>query len=180
MFLDVFSVFVGALIVHDVVLVHGDGDGGLLQVGVSLLLVSEVIGVVLHEAKKKSVVTIRPGSTTKGIPLDFGCTNNSEENKNATNTNGQSTIFESMHPSTMEKEIATQKRMSIGCDNSDRQQYSTGAGHWSTAHPEPLICGMDDGVSRKLDSPRLKALGNSIVPQCSQWIGEQILKAGLI
>jgi DNA (cytosine-5)-methyltransferase 1 len=88
--------------------------------------------------QKKSVVTIRPESTTKGIRLDFGCTNNSE------------------------------------------QQYSTGAGPWATAHPEPLICGMDDGVSRKLDSPRLKTLGNSIVPQCSQWIGEQILKAGLI
>ena len=102
------------------------------------------------------------------------------QKQNATNTNGQSTIFESMHPSTMEKEIATQKRMSIGCDNSDRQQYSTGAGHWATAHPEPLIRRVDDGVSRKLDSPRLKALGNSIVPQCSQWIGEQILKAGLI
>jgi site-specific DNA-cytosine methylase len=27
---------------------------------------------------------------------------------------------------------------------------------------------------------RLRALGNAIVPQCSQWIGEQILKSGLL
>lgn len=99
---------------------------------------SNVANTESERLQKKSVVTIRPESTTKGIRLEFGCTNNSE------------------------------------------QQYSTGAGPWATAHPEPLICGMDDGVSRKLDSPRLKTLGNSIVPQCSQWIGEQILKAGLI
>jgi hypothetical protein len=27
---------------------------------------------------------------------------------------------------------------------------------------------------------QLKALGNAIVPQCSQWIGEQVLASGLL
>jgi len=27
---------------------------------------------------------------------------------------------------------------------------------------------------------RIRALGNAIVPQCSQWVGEQILNSGLL
>lgn len=40
--------------------------------------------------------------------------------------------------------------------------------------PKPLICRSDDGFSSRLD--RLKALGNSVVPQIPQIIGEYILK----
>ena len=53
--------------------------------------------------------------------------------------------------------------------------------------PEPTICRMDDGIPTGLDRTtrrnnrhRLKALGNAIVPQCSQWIGEQLVNSGLI
>ncbi|MER2058010.1 MAG: DNA (cytosine-5-)-methyltransferase [Niallia sp.] len=35
--------------------------------------------------------------------------------------------------------------------------------HWSV--PEPGICRVDDGVSKKLDKSRLIALGNAVVPQ---------------
>jgi site-specific DNA-cytosine methylase len=27
---------------------------------------------------------------------------------------------------------------------------------------------------------RLKALGNAVVPQCAEWIGQQIMKSGLL
>jgi len=70
--------------------------------------------------------------------------------------------------------------VSISTTNNRSTTYTTGRGYWKTSHPEPLICRVDDGFSRRLDNPRLKALGNAIVPQCSEWIGEQIVKSGLL
>jgi DNA (cytosine-5)-methyltransferase 1 len=60
--------------------------------------------------------------------------------------------------------------------------------YWQrTAAPQPTICAMDDGFSRGLDratrrlhKQQLKALGNAIVPQCSQWIGHRVFKSGLL
>lgn len=59
---------------------------------------------------------------------------------------------------------------------------------WENSYiPQPTICRVDDGVPRKLDRAsnkirkhRIKALGNAIVPQCSQWIGEKIWDSGLL
>ena len=44
--------------------------------------------------------------------------------------------------------------------------------------PEPVLCRMDDGISNRVS--KLKALGNAIVPQCSEYVGLQILKSGLL
>jgi len=53
-----------------------------------------------------------------------------------------------------------------------------GDNYWNrAAYPSPF-CRMDDGLPNRL--ARLKALGNAIVPQCSQWVGDQILKSGLL
>lgn len=53
-----------------------------------------------------------------------------------------------------------------------------GDNYWNRApYPSPF-CRVDDGLSNRL--ARLKALGNAIVPQCSQWVGDQILKSGLL
>ena len=49
----------------------------------------------------------------------------------------------------------------------DRKRSS----YWTTTN-QPSICRMGDGVSNRLD--RMKALGNSIVPQCSFLIGQII------
>lgn len=46
--------------------------------------------------------------------------------------------------------------------------------HWETA---PEFRGMDDGLSVRLDrSKRLKALGNAVVPQCTEVVGHVIRK----
>jgi DNA (cytosine-5)-methyltransferase 1 len=50
--------------------------------------------------------------------------------------------------------------------------------YWKKTSPVSAICGVDDGIPDRLD--RLRALGNAIVPQCSEWIGQQIVKSGLL
>jgi DNA (cytosine-5)-methyltransferase 1 len=49
---------------------------------------------------------------------------------------------------------------------------------WKEGPVESPLCHVDDGIPNRV--ARLKALGNAIVPQCSQWIGEQIWKSGIL
>jgi len=50
--------------------------------------------------------------------------------------------------------------------------------YWSKGPIESPICGMDDGISNRVD--RIKALGNAIVPQCSETIGRYIMQSGIL
>jgi len=54
----------------------------------------------------------------------------------------------------------------------ERLQKPSGDGWWSRGSPVPPVCGVDDGVPNRMD--RLKALGNAVVPQCSEVIGYMI------
>lgn len=49
---------------------------------------------------------------------------------------------------------------------------------WKESPTESPLCRVDDGISFRV--ARLKALGNAIVPQCSEWVGQQIVKSGLL
>ena len=53
-----------------------------------------------------------------------------------------------------------------------------GTTYWDQGETKPRICRMADGISGRVD--RIKALGNAIVPQCSEYIGRCILKSGLL
>ena len=65
-----------------------------------------------------------------------------------------------------------------------KQQYTesntqdTQKTYWRQNPPESPLCNVDDGIPKRV--ARLKALGNAIVPQCSEWIGTQIWKSGLL
>ena len=50
--------------------------------------------------------------------------------------------------------------------------------YWKKYPLESPLCNVDDGIPQRV--ARLKALGNAIVPQCSEWIGEQIWKSGIL
>lgn len=50
--------------------------------------------------------------------------------------------------------------------------------YWSTTKNPTAVHRMVDGVPNRVD--RIKALGNAIVPQCSEWIGQQLVHSGLI
>ena len=49
--------------------------------------------------------------------------------------------------------------------------------YWEANEAPSFVCGVDDGISRWMD--RHRALGNAIVPQCSEYIGRRIMEAGL-
>ena len=59
---------------------------------------------------------------------------------------------------------------------------------WGGVGSQSAICRVDDGLPTGMDrskhnkirQERLRALGNAIVPQCSEWIGLQVLKSGLL
>ena len=53
-----------------------------------------------------------------------------------------------------------------------------GTNYWHSFPTQSPICGRNDGLPHRVD--RLKALGNAIVPQCSEWVGRQIVKSGLL
>jgi len=60
-------------------------------------------------------------------------------------------------------------------DNNYRRAWRPRKSYWST---QPRVCGVVDGVPNR--THRLRVLGNAIVPQCSQWIGEQVYMSGLL
>lgn len=49
---------------------------------------------------------------------------------------------------------------------------------WKDFPTQSPVCRRDDGIPNRVD--RIRALGNAIVPQCSQWIGEKIWDSGLL
>lgn len=50
--------------------------------------------------------------------------------------------------------------------------------YWKESPVESPLCSVDDGIPNRL--ARLKALGNAIVPQCSEYIGHCIVQSGLL
>ena len=50
--------------------------------------------------------------------------------------------------------------------------------YWQQEKDPPKLCNVDDGISDRL--AKLKALGNAIVPQCSEYIGKLVLQSGLL
>lgn len=50
--------------------------------------------------------------------------------------------------------------------------------YWQRTPIEPPLCRVDDGISNRVD--RLRALGNAIVPQCSETIGKCIMQSGIL
>lgn len=49
------------------------------------------------------------------------------------------------------------------------------AAAWEHAPCEPLLLGVPDGVSQRVD--RIAGLGNSIVPQIAEWIGRRLIES---
>lgn len=64
------------------------------------------------------------------------------------------------------------------CGDSQDARIQSREHYWKrTSYPSPF-CRVDDGISHRLD--RLKSLGNAVVPQCAEWIGQQIINSNLL
>ncbi|MBM74836.1 MAG: hypothetical protein CMK59_05510 [Proteobacteria bacterium] len=50
--------------------------------------------------------------------------------------------------------------------------------YWTRHAPPSKLCRMDDGIAYRMD--RIRSLGNAIVPQCAEWIGQQIWRSGIL
>lgn len=67
-------------------------------------------------------------------------------------------------------------------------QYSKKNTNWKTSgfisaiqrNALPYVCNTHNGLPRSLARQMMKALGNAIVPQASEWVGRQIVQSGLI
>jgi DNA (cytosine-5)-methyltransferase 1 len=65
-----------------------------------------------------------------------------------------------------------------GQQPSKQMSGSTSKAYWQGFPTQPPVCRRDDGVPDRVD--RIKALGNAVVPQCAQWVGQQIVNSGLL
>jgi DNA (cytosine-5)-methyltransferase 1 len=54
----------------------------------------------------------------------------------------------------------------------------SGFGYWERCSAPSPICRVDDGISDRV--AKLRALGNAIVPQCSEYIGRLIYESGVL
>ena len=89
----------------------------------------------------------------------------------ATNTNSQRSQEQSNRLKPMEKGAQSKcGRSQAGWLHSEN--------YWHQDPPKPTLCQLDDGVPNRV--ARLKALGNAIVPQCSEYIGHRIRLSGLL
>lgn len=71
-----------------------------------------------------------------------------------------------------------QQRRSQKPLNSHSPLHQSGIGYWEKNSAPSPFCGVDDGIPNRVD--RIRALGNAIVPQCSEWIGKQIYQSILL
>lgn len=56
--------------------------------------------------------------------------------------------------------------------------HNEGRGYWEQFPTTSPICRRDDGIPYRVD--RIRALGNAIVPQCSEWIGRKLWESGIL
>lgn len=94
---------------------------------------------------------------------------NQESNKSP-NTNSQRIQEQSRHTQYMEQKQQSQCKSSQ--DGRTQQNY------WKRFPTQSPVCRGNDGVPNRVD--RLRALGNAVVPQCAEWVGQQIVKSGLL
>ena len=74
----------------------------------------------------------------------------------------------------MESQQLSQRR----CSKDDGIQQRDYQNYWQKFPTQSPLCHRNDGLSNRL--ARLRALGNAIVPQCSEYIGKKIYQSNLL
>ena len=89
----------------------------------------------------------------------------------ATNTNSENDRRRTKLSRCMEEKNGTWCR---SCETRRIHQRN----YWQETPFKSPICHLDDGISNRL--ARLRALGNAIVPQCSEYVGRLIYNSGIL
>lgn len=106
---------------------------------------------------------------------------------NVANSNSHSKSNGSRFPKTLEGNTANtiSKRTQVQIEGEQSSIPLSGSkgtknsyNYWRENAPESPVCRVDDGIPNRVD--RLRALGNAIVPQCSEYIGKCIVGSGLL
>ena len=62
-----------------------------------------------------------------------------------------------------------------GEQSSEQMSGSTSKTYWERFPTQSPVCRRNDGISPRVD--RIRALGNAVVPQCAEWVGQQIINS---
>ena len=110
---------------------------------------------------------------TRGLPIDASYQYN-DTRPEITNTNSKHSEQQPIYTRSME----TKSRFKRRCSEVSRIQQTEYKNYWQDFPTQPPLRHRNDGVSNRL--ARLRALGNAIVPQCSEYIGHCIVQSGLL
>ena len=146
--------------------------------------------------RKRVFIVAYPHSTTKNQPRketeidQFSPTKSTNVHKESLQQDGQkniiseniqhrrrnSLLLEPAHTNSTRTQIQVKReqpsKQMFGSSSQKRRSF------WSQGAIKSPICRVDDGISRRVD--RIKALGNAIVPQCSEYIGKKIYESNLL
>lgn len=125
-------------------------------------------------SESKIRISIPKEETGKGSRIQI------DHNRNR-RTDGTSSDSESIsdHECKVNRKNSKENRKRRGVKFRGRDSLSSHKkNYWSRYEAPSALCRVDDGVPDRIH--RLRALGNAIVPQCSQYIGKMILKSGLL
>lgn len=104
----------------------------------------------------------REGDTTQGIQQ---------------RSEWQSGIGKDSHAST--NTISTRTQVQAEGEQSSKQMSgSKSKTYWKRFPTQSPVCRRNDGIPNRVD--RLKSLGNAVVPQCAEWVGQQIIKSNIL
>jgi DNA (cytosine-5)-methyltransferase 1 len=78
----------------------------------------------------------------------------------------------------LQREESQQPIVSKSIHSGNKATTNTKKTYWRMPGPQPTIRRTHDGFPNRVD--QLRALGNAIVPQCSEWVGRRIMESGLL
>ena len=114
--------------------------------------------------QKQSIDTIQTHGETQSMP------EHSSRGNDPTYTNGQRIQEQPI----WSESVGTKRQSECGGSQTSWSQQN----YWQRFPTQSPVCRRDDGIPNRVD--RIKALGNADVPQCAEWIGQQIINSNLL
>ncbi len=113
----------------------------------------------------------REGDTTQGIQQRSEWQSGIGKDSHAsTNTNSQRIQEQPI----WSESVGQTRQSECGSSQDERTQQN----YWQRFPTQYPVRRRNDGVPNRVD--RLKSLGNAVVPQCAEWVGQQIIKSNIL